>query len=167
MPSGKTHDNITLVFLPIAASAAYVLTQRIDLTLAISGGMGMGGFLMGPDLDTRSIHYRRWGPLRFLWSPYRRLIPHRSVLSHGPIIGTLIRTVYLLVCLAALVLLGHIAIAIFSGNDIDWSVLFSYAMWRAFTLNWPNWLALLIGLELGAFFHYSADWISTTFKKRF
>ena len=29
--------------------------------------------------------------LGFLWWPYRRLIPHRSLWSHGPVLGTSVR----------------------------------------------------------------------------
>jgi len=50
-----------------------------------------GGLWLSPDLDTRSNALRRWGPLRFLWWPYRRLIPHRSLWSHGPVLGTSVR----------------------------------------------------------------------------
>ena len=46
-----------------------------------------GGLWLSPDLDTRSNALRRWGPLGFIWWPYRLLIPHRSLWSHGPVLG--------------------------------------------------------------------------------
>ena len=55
----------------------------------------VGGLLLSPDLDTRSRPTRRWGPLRLLWWPYRKLLRHRSLLSHGPFLGTLGRVGYL------------------------------------------------------------------------
>ena len=40
--------------------------------------------------------------LGFLWWPYRRLIPHRSLWSHGPLLGTTLRLAWLLTwCLIA------------------------------------------------------------------
>ena len=55
----------------------------------------IGGLWLSPDLDTRSNALRRWGQLAFLWWPYRRLIRHRSIWSHGPLIGTAVRLLYL------------------------------------------------------------------------
>ena len=57
----------------------------------------VGGLWLSPDLDTRSNALRRWGPLGFVWWPYRRLIPHRSLWSHGPFLGTAVRLGVLLV----------------------------------------------------------------------
>lgn len=172
MPSGKTHDTITLAFLPIATSAAWGLTQSFDMALMVFSGVTLGGFLIGPDLDTRSVHYKRWGPLRFLWYPYQKLVRHRSVWSHGPIIGVLSRVVYFLTCLAIFIFLGQLAITVYSDGNVDWSALLtewvallSYVAWRVFVLNRDAWLAILVGLEVGASLHYSADWISTTWKR--
>jgi uncharacterized metal-binding protein len=55
----------------------------------------IGGLWLSPDLDTRSRATRRWGPLRLLWWPYRRWLPHRSLLSHSPVLGTAGRLLYL------------------------------------------------------------------------
>ena len=51
-------------------------------------------FLFSPDLDTKSASYRRWGPLRYLWLPYILLFRHRGI-SHNPIIGPLLRLLYI------------------------------------------------------------------------
>ena len=56
--------------------------------------------MLGPDLDIHSIQYRRWGPLRWIWLPYQKALKHRSQLSHGPIIGTAVRVMYLSVWIA-------------------------------------------------------------------
>lgn len=57
----------------------------------------LGEHLFSPDLDHNSgaRPYRRWGWLRIIWWLYQRLIPHRSPLSHWPILGTIGRIVYL------------------------------------------------------------------------
>ena len=64
----------------------------------MGGGLAflVGGLWLSPDLDTRSNPTRRWGPLRLLWWPYRRLLRHRSLLSHSPLLGTAGRLLYLL-----------------------------------------------------------------------
>lgn len=62
----------------------------------------VGGLWLSPDLDTVSRPTRRWGPLRLLWWPYRRLLRHRSLLSHSPLLGTAVRLLYLASLLVAL-----------------------------------------------------------------
>lgn len=80
------------------------------LTLGIPIGAGaILGCLLGipltPDLDQISISKSEWrlvkkfGPFGFLWmafwAPYSLLIPHRSFWSHFPIVGTVIRLLYI------------------------------------------------------------------------
>ena len=63
----------------------------LDAALIAAASCLAGGLWLSPDLDTRSNALRRWGVLGFLWWPYRRLIPHRSLWSHGPVLGTSVR----------------------------------------------------------------------------
>ena len=94
MPSGKTHDLITLVLTPPTFAAAWGLTGSLALSAAATAAMLFGGLMFGPDLDIQSRQYTRWGPLRFLWLPYKVVFRHRSRWSHGIVFGTLIRVVY-------------------------------------------------------------------------
>ncbi len=64
MPSGRTHDRITLWCLPIVAVGTYMLTQQLPWMLIASGGFLFGGLMFGPDLDIHSVQYKRWGILR-------------------------------------------------------------------------------------------------------
>jgi uncharacterized metal-binding protein len=96
MPSGKTHDAITFVLAVPAFAAAYSVTRSTSLSLITAVAFIFGGLIFGPDLDTVSKQYSRWGIFRFLWFPYRSFFKHRSRWSHGLIFGTLIRVVYLL-----------------------------------------------------------------------
>ncbi len=94
MASGRQHDRATWTLgLPFAL----LWWPWLGPSGAISAGLGflIGGLLLSPDLDTRSNATRRWGPLRLLWWPYRRLLRHRSLLSHTPLIGTAGRLLYL------------------------------------------------------------------------
>src|SRR5918998_6494490 len=94
MPSGKTHDMVTLVLAPPTFAAAWGLTGSVWLSAAATVAMLFGGLMFGPDLDIQSKQYTRWGPLRFLWFPYKAVFRHRSRWSHGIVFGTLIRVVY-------------------------------------------------------------------------
>jgi uncharacterized metal-binding protein len=86
MSSGRTHDQITLISLPILTGISLVVTRNAELTLWVAGSFLFGGLMFGPDLDIHSNQSLRWGWLRWMWQPYRRAIPHRSILSHGPVI---------------------------------------------------------------------------------
>ncbi|MGB3494394.1 MAG: metal-binding protein [Elainellaceae cyanobacterium] len=164
MPSGKTHDRITLWSLPLVAGLTLVRTRSSSLTLVVLAGYLFGALMLGPDLDTRSIHYKRWGVLRWIWIPYRGSLKHRSILSHGPFVGTLLRVIYVL---AWGFVLGMGAIAI--ANDLlqwgwTWNDISTFLV-TFIEQNPISWVALLIGLELGAFSHYLADWGVSSYKR--
>ena len=117
-----------------------------------SGAIAAAGFLFGglwlsPDLDTRSRSLQRWGPLGWLWWPYRRLIPHRSLWSHGPLIGTASRLLLLLTwtLLLSLLVPGLQAIDL-------WNVLEQTHNHAPQQL-----LALVMGLEASTWLHLIQD----------
>jgi uncharacterized metal-binding protein len=103
MPSGKTHDAITIILAAPTFMAAWGLTGKLALAFLATGAMLFGGFMFGPDLDIQSRQYTRWGIFRFIWLPYRMVFRHRSRWSHGIIFGTLIRVLYFTIVLALLV----------------------------------------------------------------
>src|ERR687894_28659 len=107
MPSGKTHDAITIILAAPTFVAAWGITGNLALALLATGAMLFGGLMFGPDLDIQSRQYTRWGIFRFLWLPYRGMFRHRSRWSHGIIFGTLIRVVYFA---AALAIIASIAV---------------------------------------------------------
>ncbi|MCS6873849.1 MAG: metal-binding protein [Pyrinomonadaceae bacterium] len=94
MPSGKTHDAITILLSVPTFAFAYRITDELNAPMILTAGFLFGGFIFGPDLDTVSRQYRRWGIFRFLWLPYRVIIEHRSRLSHGLIFGAAFRVIY-------------------------------------------------------------------------
>ncbi len=166
MPSGKTHDTITLYCLPIIFFSSLILSRNIFLTVIITAGFLFSGLMFGPDLDIYSVQYKRWKWLRFLWLPYQKTLKHRSLFSHGFLIGTMIRIVYVLLItgLISILLIG-ISQAIWG---FDWN-------WHDFLINLSqeiknNFLkesiSLFIGLELGAMSHYFADNLNSFFKSR-
>src|SRR5687768_5925045 len=96
MPSGATHDAITFLLAVPVGIAAYAFTGDAPLLIVMAAAFVFGGIMFGPDLDTKSKQYSRWGPLRLMWFPYRTVFKHRSRWSHGLILGTLLRVVYFL-----------------------------------------------------------------------
>ncbi len=165
MASGKNHDRITLLCLPLVAGVSLAITKNnLGLTFWAAGSFWFSGYMFGPDLDIYSRQYQRWGWLRWLWRPYQRCIRHRSPLSHGPLIGTLLRVLYLGLWLG---LMGFIYLGVRRsmgdelGLDRQW-----LGQWPVLITPYqPQILAALIGLELGAMSHYLADMVSSTIKQ--
>ena len=83
-----------LLSLPLGLMVAWPLGLSAGVITAAA--FLVGGLWLSPDLDTRSNALHRWGPLGGIWWPYRRLIRHRSIWSHGPLIGTATRLLLLL-----------------------------------------------------------------------
>jgi uncharacterized metal-binding protein len=106
MASGRAHDRATwLLALPVGL----LWWPWLGPTGASAGALAflLGGLWLSPDLDTRSNPTRRWGPLRLLWWPYRRLLRHRSLLSHSPFLGSTVRLLYLTALITLLCSLLH------------------------------------------------------------
>ncbi|WP_066382816.1 MULTISPECIES: metal-binding protein [unclassified Anabaena] len=164
MPSGRTHDRITLWALPVVAGVCLWLTRSGNVTLLVAGGFLFGGLMFGPDLDIYSRQFQRWGVLRWIWLPYQKSLRHRSFLSHGPIIGTMLRVLYLssllailaVVILAVVQQLGNVSV---SWQDVEGSLGRSLASYGT------EFLALFLGLELGAMSHYLSDWGGSAYKR--
>jgi len=102
MPSGRTHDIITLTIAPATFAVSQVYWRSIPIAVVSTLSMIFAGFMFGPDLDLASKQYRRWGPLRPIWLPYVVIFKHRSHLSHGLLLGTVVRVAYFLAMIAAL-----------------------------------------------------------------
>ena len=175
MPSGRTHDRITLWSLPLVTGLSFWQTGNGSLTLLVASGFLAGGLVFGPDLDTRSIQYKRWGWLRWIWIPYQQQLPHRSLLTHGPIVGTLLRIAYISLWGACLTFLSIVLWAMgqqLQGTVDQWQPLAYQALQsvhqglidrlRQYP---PGWIALGIGLEAGAMSHALSDWIGSTRKQ--
>jgi uncharacterized metal-binding protein len=103
MPSGRTHDAITIIIAAPTFVIAWGLSGNLKLALVATCATVFGGLMFGPDLDIQSRQYTRWGVFRFLWLPYRGMFRHRSRWSHGIIFGTLIRVIYFVTVLLIIV----------------------------------------------------------------
>ncbi len=94
MSSGLNHDKATK-FWCVPFGFFIGLLTNWELGVLAGFSFVIGGLWLSPDLDTHSNSLKRWGILQFIWWPYRKFIPHRSLWSHGPFIGTSIRIVYI------------------------------------------------------------------------
>ena len=171
MPGARTHDLITLVTAAGVDVAYFTQAPHPDPAVAtlFTASYLFAGYACAGDLDLDSKEYRRWGPFRFIWWPYRAIVPHRSWVSHGLIMGGLIRVLYLA---TALTLLFWGALWLYSrlGPHVDpgaetraeWTSLFTVA-----NAHPQPTIALLAGFILAGTAHSVADAVSTWFKRRF
>jgi uncharacterized metal-binding protein len=164
MPSGKTHDRITLWCIPWVGLVAIIATDHWGYTLLVVTGFVFAGLMFGPDLDVRSVQSKRWGWLRWIWHPYRKSLRHRSWLSHGFIAGTCVRCLYLFVW----ILLGILLMLEFSNTSghttVTWGEL-GQSITQIFVQHWRIWMAIAIGIEVGAMSHSVSDWLVSAWKR--
>lgn len=115
MASGEVHLRVTLFLAPVAGVTTFLVTGSPALALWSTVGC-LAGVLLTPDLDQESINYVEWMLIRVtlglgylwlaFWGPYSTLLRHRSWVSHGPLIGTLGRILYIQGGLYVLEVLG-------------------------------------------------------------
>jgi uncharacterized metal-binding protein len=112
MADGKTHSSATqiLAVLLFASEATYgklngYFLQPTLIYSAVLASGAMLGLVLTPDLDVNagsiseeelreisSFGENLWW---MYWFPYRQLVPHRSPISHWPIVGTVGRLLYI------------------------------------------------------------------------
>ncbi len=138
MASGKNHDHAILFASPLVL---VVGCYQFGLELGIIAGAShfLGGYWLSPDLDIKSRPFLRWSVLRFIWIPYQRFIPHRSPLSHAPVLGSLLRLAYLTAWLSPLWFLFP------DLQRVQWAV------------DGMKVAAFLVGVELSALNHLLLD----------
>ena len=149
MASGHHHDRATvLLALPFGLLCGAVVDS--SATVPAAGAFLVGGLWLSPDLDVRSNALRRWGPLAALWGPYRRCLRHRSLLSHGPLVGTAGRLAYL----GAWVLLLALVAQPLGAPPPPQLLERAADLWRQHR---AATLAVLAGLEASAWLHLLQD----------
>ena len=150
MANGTTHGRITLVLAPLTAVSTLLVTQSITLAAIATVGV-LAGLIIEPDLDIDQITmserrvYNLWSPLgtlwRLVWLPYAAIIPHRSPLSHWPIVGTGGRLLYLWMAVTAVIVSFSIPALLFLGRpDL------------AFVAEWFDFWKTVPGEYIGCFF---------------
>ncbi len=137
MASGKNHDLGIYFATPIIGTIS--IPFSLELGVIATSAHFLGGYWLSPDLDIRSRPFLRWGVLKIIWIPYQRFIPHRSPLSHFPVIGSLIRLAYLAIWLSCL------WVIIPGLQQVEWAI------------TWQKAIAFLVGVELSALNHLLLD----------
>lgn len=167
MPSGRVHDKITWTTTPAVAVASFLFTFSFVETAIITVAYLFAAMMFSGDLDLPSKQTNRWGPFQFIWKPYQSAFSHRSIFTHGIVLGTVIRVLYLFLWTwffyAIYYLVNVYVIAMFS---VPMSM-GEYPSW-VWNLMWENGRVsslLLIGLLLGSASHSLADWTVTATKK--
>ena len=171
MPSGKVHDQITVVGAVISVPVWWYLAPlpRDTTTVGVLvGAILFSGLMLSPDLDLNSSIYHRWGPFKYLWWPYQRALPHRSWLSHSWLISPFLRLGYFLcmVWLLAFAVLWGMHELTGAGPlvpartplDIVGMLYYKYP---------EHSLYFALGTLIGTGLHTGADAIVTGFKRRF
>lgn len=167
MPSGIVHDRITIKLLPWVGGITYCLTNRsAELTLILACGYLFSGMMFGPDLDIHSLQYKRWGIIRGIWLPYRRCLRHRSLFSHGLIIGTCVRLLYLFSIISVISTLGVAIAQLCLGFAWNWQDFVRNQLHLLISKYPHETAAFLIGLEIGAMSHSISDWINSYRRQR-
>ena len=163
MPSGKTHDRVTLLLaLPTFALACFV-TGSLLLAALVTGTTLWGGLMFGPDLDTQSLQYARWGVFRFLWYPYRVVFRHRSRWSHGLLFSTLIRVLYFAGILTLIFTAAVYLRTVLTGGGTTPSLQMIIGEWQTLARHIESYVgrhgvwAMLVGLWWGAASHTIID----------
>ncbi|MFS8884249.1 metal-binding protein [Synechococcus sp. R55.3] len=164
MPLGSTHDRITLWTAPGITLAAGVLGNSTTVALAVGSAYLFSGLMFSGDLDTCSRQYQRWLFLRWIWLPYRKWMRHRSFWSHGPIVGTAVRVLYLSLWAGGAGLLGA-----WLGSQLGWWMwqpwVWGSDLWQLLQVHAEMLFWIGMGLELGSVNHSLSDWMVSRWKR--
>ena len=165
MPSGKNHDRITWICFPIVFTVCLLTTQNLPIAIITGICFVFAGLMFGPDLDIHSVQIKRWGWLQFIWLPYQKNLKHRSIFSHGFLIGTIGRILYFAIVIFLLAIFLVTIAQIIFGFPWHWQEFLTKLFSQIFVEYRTLSIFVFIGLELGAMSHYLADGIASSFKK--
>ncbi len=162
MPSGKTHDAITFLTTAPILGLAWISLNNLSAAIVVAIAFLFGGLMFGPDLDTKSVQYSRWGIFRSIWFPYKGVFKHRSRWSHGLIFGTLFRVIYFIGAITLLSFLIAFLFAAYTKGEIPQFVEFVQMWSRIGDLARQNlgqniFYFIFAGLWLGAASHTITD----------
>jgi uncharacterized metal-binding protein len=168
MPLGKTHDRITWIFYPPFAYMAWDFSENITIVTLYSIAYLFSSFMFSGDLDLVSQQSRRWGILRWIWIPYRKMFRHRSKFTHGIVLGTIIRIVYLFLIFSIFFSLLYF-VTFKTSPFLHKELTSETAVFLQLTSKQPKtyFLAIFLGLTCGALVHTLSDELFSALKRMF
>lgn len=171
MPNGPTHDRITIALASVGAVACLYWGVKPAHAATFAAATLVSGLLLSPDLDLHSSSYVRWGPLRFIWWPYKEILPHRSFISHGLFVGANLRIVYFVIVLFWMLTFSryfyvHAATGKATALMEVAERVAVFGWKKALMIPYGHAVAAWIGVEVGAESHVAADWIGSKIKPR-
>ena len=171
MPGARTLDALTLFTAGGANLAYFQFAPAPQPTHAVlfTASYLFAGYACAGDLDLDSSEFRRWGPLRVLWLPYQKIVPHRSWVSHGLILGGVIRALYLALVVTIICWLSIYVYSLFHPTIDPTTVIRSrwFALMDIVKARPYETIAIFSGFVLAGTTHSLADYTSTWFKRRF
>lgn len=159
MPSGKTHDKIAIIsIIPVFVAGIFIFKFNFFGSLLLTLSMLFSQLMFGPDLDSKSSHYKRWGIIKWIWIPYRKIIKHRSSFSHGLIRGPVLRCIYLMSIISLfLIIAGYYIYINFDINlmsELLYLLKMAYIFFSSVKLHLT---AIAAGIFIGAAIHTLTD----------
>lgn len=162
MASGAVHNTVSVMAAGCVMVAAPVSGVPFGAAALGAAGCLLGMFLT-PDLDqegynkventlrkSRNPFVSMLGNLYIIfWYPYAIVIPHRSPLSHMPIVGTSLRLLYMLIGMT--IFLGVAGVAIPAAHAAV------PQMWAWFSSSFEQMFPLYLGLALSDTLHWFFD----------
>lgn len=170
MASGKTHDKVTIIMAPFVAIIFFLINylnsedigNSIIFTILGVSVYIFGGYMFSGDIDIKSREFNRWGHFKSIWTLYQNVFKHRSIFTHGFILGPVIRIlyvygIYLIIC-GCLYALDIINLS--TSEMIKATYLFIVE-------NSQLSFNIILALFLGSGLHTATDLIYSFFKKVF
>lgn len=100
MSSGKKHNRTSILLSFVSFGAIAYLTHSPEISLVVSLGT-LSGIPLTPDLDVLPTvdneRIKKRAPMlwRWYWFPYADIIKHRAMISHFPVLSTIVRLLYI------------------------------------------------------------------------
>lgn len=165
MPSGKVHDKVSFALLPLVAGGSYYITNDIKQTGILSVSYIFSALMFSGDLDIRSKQTNRWKFLKFIWIPYKKMFRHRSKFTHGVVLGTIIRVLYLTAVIIGFLILGNLFSNFIFGKEVVDIKMFIENSKNIIIENSQIVLTIFIGLMIGSLSHSLTDFLHSAFRR--
>jgi len=162
LAAGKTHDKVTYMTIPLIVIIQLLIVKEIQLIILNTILYTFAALMFSGDLDIRSVQINRWGILKVICIPYRKIFNHRPSFTHGVIDATVIRIIYLVLWIYLFLSVLNIIYPeyIISGNQFIRLVI-SFIKENVLLS-----LSMLCSLMLGSISHTLTDYIYSLLKKR-